>query len=228
LQPDAAVAWNYSVWYRHSEGWLYPRVEHLYSLKRSLKIYSHMQELGIPAIPHIYWGLPQDLDRWATWLGQNPLVTTIAVDLQTVDGPEAWQSAVRGLQHLRTLLPRPIHLFVSGVCRVERVAQLLHVWPEMTLSNMGAYFASDFVLFKPRFGLAYRWRTDINEWPRTAIFNEAVRQYTSVESSQFDRYRVGTFNASSASRASLSSVTAPAGHIIPVQLSLWEYAESTA
>ena len=42
IDPDVAIAWNYSVWHRHSAGWTYPRIEHLYNLKRSLKIYAEL------------------------------------------------------------------------------------------------------------------------------------------------------------------------------------------
>jgi hypothetical protein len=236
LKPDAAIAWNYSVWYHNSQGWINPRIEHLYSLKRSLKTYSHLQELGVPAIPHIYWGLPQDLDRWADWLTWNSSVTTIAVDLQTVDGSKAWQCAMRALGYLRALLPRPIHLFASGVCHLERVVQLRSVWPELTLSNMGAYFWSDFVRFKERFGLINPWRDDPEEWSRTTIFNEAVRQYMAVDSSAVASQRTAQFGArhahslasSTLNRATLSRIPDPVDRTGHVQLRLWDDVESVA
>jgi len=71
LEPDAVMAWNYSVWHRHSSGWAYPRIEQLYNLKRSLKVFGEMQQLGISAIPHTYWGHHDDLKRWVSWILEN-------------------------------------------------------------------------------------------------------------------------------------------------------------
>jgi hypothetical protein len=64
---------------------------------------------------------------------------------------------------------------------MERAWQLRRVWPELTLSNMGPYFVSDFVRYKRRFGLARPWAADPSAWSRIDIFNDAVRQYTNGE-----------------------------------------------
>lgn len=179
LEPDAAVAWGYSVWHRHARGWAYPRVEHLYNLKRSLKVYAELQTLGISAIPHIYWGTRDDLDRWADWLGANPSVTTLAVDLQTVDQLRAWRDALQALGYFRNMLPRSVHMLFNGVCRVERVAELRRLWPESSLCNFGAWFASAF-RYKEPYGLVCPWAASPAQWSRADIFQQVVRQYTAL------------------------------------------------
>jgi hypothetical protein len=224
------------VWHRHSQGWIYPRIEHLYNLNRSLKIFSQMQELDVPAIPHVYWGRPDDLDLWATWLGDNPCVTMFAIDLQTVDSPKSWNSALRALRYLRANLPRPVHLFASGICQIQRVAELRQVWPDSTLCNTGAYFTSGFGRFKDRFGLVRPWAPNPADWSRTDIFEKIVRQYMTVEP-----LGLGVANAHAAkndpSQLPIAlTVTPPvpsrsqpsAAPFRLVQLRLWDNAESVA
>ena len=137
VDPDVAIAWNYSVWHRHSSGWLYPRPEHLYNIKRSMKIYAELQGIGVRAIPHVYWGLRDDLERWADWLRDNPCVSTIAIDLQTADSDQDWRSIKSDISHFTRILPRRIKVLFSGVCHIDRWSILepsgrispLQLWP---------------------------------------------------------------------------------------------------
>jgi hypothetical protein len=175
VQPDLAVAWGFSVWYRHADGWVYPRAEQLYSIKRSLVTFANLQQLGIPAIPHIYWGDAEDLDRWARWLAANPTVSMIAVDLQTADSCADWSLALRGLAYLRTKARRDLHLLANGPCALPRIRDLDKVWPGCSVTNFGAYFAA-FFRYKRRYGLQAWWADD--DVSRQVIFQDAVSQYS--------------------------------------------------
>jgi len=187
IAPDAAVAWNYSVWHRHARGWRYPRIEQLYSLKRSLKIYAELQQFGIPAIPHVYWGKFEDLDRWSSWLHENPTTTTIAVDLQTVDTSQSWRDAYHTLRYLRSRLSRSVHLLINGVCRRERVLALHELWPELSVSNFAATFGNQLPYRKP-YGLRQAWLSGQVEWTRQEIFQNISAQYTSMANSDASQY----------------------------------------
>ena len=178
VDPDVAIAWSYSVWHRHSSGWIYPRVEHLYNIKRSMIIYADLQKMGIPAIPHLYWGLREDLDRWANWLQDNPCVSTIAIDLQTTDTGRDWQTAMEEIEYLRSILPRDIRLLFSGVCHIDKVIHLREVWPNLSVCNYAALFALQF-RFKRQYGLRSPW-VMCNNWSDAAIVESVVHQYEEV------------------------------------------------
>lgn len=153
VAPDAAIAWGFSVYQFTASGNPYLRLHQLYNIKRSLVVYAELQDLGIPAIPHTYWGSQSDLRRWSAWLESNTLVDTIAIDLQTADADRAWIEIMRDLGYFRTILSRDIRCLFNGVCRAERVKQLSELWPNSSLCNMGPYFAVVFPR-KTLFGLA--------------------------------------------------------------------------
>ena len=178
VDPDVAIAWNYSVWHRHSSGWLYPRPEHLYNIKRSMKIYAELQGIGVRAIPHVYWGLRDDLERWADWLRDNPCVSTIAIDLQTADSDQDWRSIKSDISHFTRILPRRIKVLFSGVCHIDRLVHLRAIWPNLSVCNYGPLFAQHF-RFKKRFGLQSPWLAN-SAWSNAAIFESAMRQYAYI------------------------------------------------
>lgn len=176
VAPDFAVAWSYSVWHRHAQGWDYPRIEQVYNIKRSLVIFQNLQSLGIPAIPHVYWGDRSDLDRWIAWLTYNPSVSTIAVDLQTADSDDVWRTALRDLSYLRQSLHRPPRVFINGPCVLDRLQELEFVWPGCSVSNFGAYFSSIYHR-KPMYGLKASW-TRFPALSRWVVFELATMEFT--------------------------------------------------
>ena len=175
VRPDLAIAWGFSVWYRHAEGWVYPRVEQLYSIKRSLVVYESLQRWGIPAIPHVYWGNHADLDRWGRWLAENPCVSTIAIDLQTADSISDWRIVLRGVTQLRGALRRDVRVLFNGPCALPRIRELDTIWPGCSFSNFGAYFSALF-RFKQGYGLDASWAGN-SLLPSQAIFRSAVSEY---------------------------------------------------
>lgn len=178
LRPDIAISWSYSVWHFDKFGNSFPRIEHLYNQKRGLIIFSELQKLGIPTIPHIYWGVRDDLRRWATWLDQNPCVSAIAIDLQTVDSEEDWQDVLEDVRYFRTILPRTVSCIFGGICRVDRVQSIRTIWPNLSLCNFGAYFSA-LLPKKPLFGLRPRVGS-FDEWPPSRVFRDTVSQYSAL------------------------------------------------
>jgi hypothetical protein len=144
IRPDAAIAWGYSMWHRFPTGEPTPRLDHWYNLKRSLIVYAELQDIGVPAIPHMYWGLREDLLRWSEWLRQNPGVSVMAIDLQTVDADADWQAIIRDIRYFRSVLPRDIRRLFSGICEASRIRTLREVWPNSSLCNQGPFFSVAF------------------------------------------------------------------------------------
>lgn len=178
IEPDAAIAWGYSVWHYDSTGRPYPRPDHLYNLKRSLIVYASLQELGVAAIPHMYWGIRKDLDRWSEWLGDNISVSTISIDLQTVDSDTDWVGVMRDLSYFHDILPRDIRCVFNGICKAQRVQQLRELWPNSSLCNFGPFFAIVFPR-KNLFGLP-PIPNDGRRRSYTRIFHGMVDQYTNL------------------------------------------------
>lgn len=178
INPDAAIAWGYSVWHHTATGTITPRIEHLYNLKRSLKVYAELQELHIPAIPHMYWGLRADLHSWANWLDRNPSVTTIAMDLQTVDRDVDWDAVIRAVRYFRSILPRPVHCVFNGICRTDRLIQLHVAWPNSSVLNFGAWFAAA-IPRKPLAGICPPVIVSDNH-PQRGICHAAAKRYEHV------------------------------------------------
>lgn len=178
IRPDLATAWGYSVWYRHAEGWIYPRIEQLNNIKRSLVTYQNLQSMGIPAIPHVYWGDCSDLDRWVEWLSENPSVSTIAVDLQTTDSCGDWATALRGIAYLRRTLPRKVKALFNGPSKPERIGELAAIWPDCSITSFAAYFSA-INRFKPMFGLRASW-TIQPPLLRGSIVQLATEEYSEI------------------------------------------------
>jgi hypothetical protein len=126
LRPDAVVAPDFSTWDRD------PRLEQRYAIVRSVRVFGLLQEHGIPAIPHVYWGTLADQDDWIRWLNAND-VRDIAIDMQCkrrITAPYLGQ-----LSRLYAALDRPPHLLVNGVAHRASLAAILRVWPDASFTS---------------------------------------------------------------------------------------------
>lgn len=119
---DLFVPPNYSMW--HSQ----PHLERWINLKRSLIVYETMQDLGLEAIPHVYWFGHRDVERWALWINTNPNVRAIAIDLQTIGSNERllWNQTMSEMKYLASLLNRPIHFLISGPQVEHRIRDIIN------------------------------------------------------------------------------------------------------
>jgi hypothetical protein len=126
---SAVTAVNYSVWD------VQPHAERLINIKRSLLTYEDWQNLGVPAIPHIYWSGPVNLDAWLHWLATNPTVSMVAIDMQTLRTDKDWTRALEGLKYFVGKLSRPIHFLITGPQTPLRVLQIRQLLPSVTLTN---------------------------------------------------------------------------------------------
>jgi hypothetical protein len=123
------AAVNYSVWDSQ------PHSERLINIKKSLLTYEDLQNIGIPAIPHIYWYGRVNLNAWLRWLDNNPTVGVIAINMQTLRKQQDWERALNDLRYFVTNLKRPIHFLITGPQTPLRVAEIKSVLPFLNMTN---------------------------------------------------------------------------------------------
>lgn len=162
------TAINYSVWLKD------PHAERLINIKRGLLTFEDMQQLNMPAMPHIYWTGRKDLIRWANWLAQNRGVRTIAINLQTERG-ETWNQTLRDLEFFVSLLDASQRLLITGASNPTRARQLKKVIPNLTLSNKDcAISAVNSFLMKELHGKIEKSYSDL---PKNEIFRKNIELY---------------------------------------------------
>lgn len=126
---DLITGINYSIWFDH------PHAERLINPKRGLITFREFQELGIPAIPHIYWSGNKDILRWCDWLYLNPCVCIVAIDTQTERSGKDWERTITGLRFLVSNLNREIHFLITGPSTPSRIRQIKSIVPKLSIAN---------------------------------------------------------------------------------------------
>jgi hypothetical protein len=93
----AVIAPNFSV-YEDA-----PRIDHLYSMKRSKTVYNELLDAGINSIPDVSWYSRQDLDSWAEEITVKN-IKLIAFSFQVVDvklkTANIWRCNLLGFRYL--------------------------------------------------------------------------------------------------------------------------------
>jgi hypothetical protein len=128
---DLVTSINYSIWDFH------PHPEKIFNVKRSLVIYQEMQELGMPAVPHIYWYSRKSMALWADWLNSNHVVNVAAMNIQTLATAD-WLTFITELREFVARLKRPIHFIITGPVAPARIAQMKESLGTFTLTNSSA------------------------------------------------------------------------------------------
>ncbi len=116
---DLVLAPNYSIYGN------YPRAEMLINMRRNLAVTAQMRSLGINAVANLYWFRLEDLKRYEDWaVDTHP--PGVAVNLQTFRTDRDWEGyALPGLGYLSAALPTATRVVVTGVSRVDRIAELV-------------------------------------------------------------------------------------------------------
>lgn len=198
LDLELISAINYSVWLKD------PHAERLINIKRGLLTFEDMQQLNMPAIPHIYWTGRKDLIRWANWLSQNHGVRTIAINLQTERGG-TWNQTIRDLEFFVSLLGNSQHLLITGASNPTRARQLKRVIPNLTLSNKDcAISAVNSFLMKELHGKIEKSHSDL---PKNEIFRKNIELYEDLLKS--DRVHLDKFPGTLLSREGFSQTKEP-------------------
>lgn len=172
---DIVTSVNYSVWLDH------PHAERLINLKRNLITFQELQDLEIPAVPHIYWTGRKDLMRWRDWLANNKGVNMVAINLQTERerGNAIWKQTLEDLKFFVSILNRPIHFLITGPSKPERIKQLQNILPRFTLTNgaCARRAASGYLIKEDQGSLHYEHS---NEMPKNKILEENIKFYEKI------------------------------------------------
>lgn len=126
-QPDFVVAPDFSVWDGD------PALGGQYNSVRGLRFYEALQRAGVPAIPHLFWGNPRQLNEWSAWLRDN-VPPVISMDVQCRGGAQ-FTRLLADLGMLRERLAAPTRLLVSGIGPTRDLARLLERWPDVTVTR---------------------------------------------------------------------------------------------
>ncbi|NUK15793.1 DUF4417 domain-containing protein [Streptomyces lunaelactis] len=116
---DLVLSPNYSIY----GNW--PRTEHLLNMRRCLLIAQEFADAGVAAVPNVYWFRLEDLKRYTAWIEDAP-PPAIAVNVQTVRENNNWDTwALPGLYWLAENLPADLPVILTGLSRVDRIAQVV-------------------------------------------------------------------------------------------------------
>lgn len=129
IDVDLMTAIDYSVF------WDQPHLERLVNMKRSLVTFDIFQQLGTPAIPHLYWSSKKDIERWAEWLRLNPSVTHVAMYWGLFKDPVSWRKQVKFLEYFNQMIDRPITQLISGPSTLEKINDLLAISPQLVITS---------------------------------------------------------------------------------------------
>jgi len=129
---NAATSLNFSIYLDRS------RLEHLVNIKRSWLTVQRMQETSrlIP-IPHVQWATPLDLERqldYAQSQGFHPLTMNLQMWKR-----QGWEAVAAGIDIIRERAP-DLHLLITGVAGLKRMAELVDLLPNTCFTNTTAHY----------------------------------------------------------------------------------------
>lgn len=124
-----------------------PRIDHLYSMKRSSIVYNEMIEQGIPAVPDITWYNQIDLDQWIREINKNEL-KTISYSFQVTDirlkNSTWWRHYLMGFRYMCQRIPEDVQIIIAGIVSPTRLQAIKRAAKGRKLSvlNQTAYLQS--------------------------------------------------------------------------------------
>ena len=129
LNFDLVTGINYSIWLDQ------PHAERLINIKRNLITFVEMQNLGIPAIPHLYWSGHADIDRIIDWLNSNSKIRLAALNLQTLKSNTDWQTFIHEFRYFAQKVDPKIHFIISGPSTLSRIITVAGILPNFSYTN---------------------------------------------------------------------------------------------
>lgn len=127
----AAMGWDLVLTPNFSMYGNQPRTEHLLNFRRNLLVAAELAELGVPAVPNLYWYRLEDLERIVAWLGDT-IPVAVATNCQTFRTDDAWaQMLVPGFTYLAAALddlPAPTKVVLTGLSRAARIAEAVRIF----------------------------------------------------------------------------------------------------
>ncbi|MCX0356211.1 DUF4417 domain-containing protein [Clostridium perfringens] len=116
-----------------------PRLEHIYNIQRSKRVYNEMINEGLPAIPDVSWYSKEDLNFWIREIKANN-IKTIAFSFMNVDtklkASNAWKHYLLGFKILDFKIPKDVQIIVAGISSIQRVEEILKISKDRKISFM--------------------------------------------------------------------------------------------
>ncbi|WP_245160675.1 DUF4417 domain-containing protein [Clostridium perfringens] len=116
-----------------------PRLEHIYNIQRSKRVYNEMISEGLPAIPDVSWYSKEDLELWIKEIKNNN-IKTIAFSFMNVDtklkASNAWKHYLLGFKILDCKIPKDVQIIVAGISSIQRVEEILKISKDRKISFM--------------------------------------------------------------------------------------------
>jgi len=122
---SAATGPTFSVFGETNEGVTTPASHHALMLMRHHMIIKEMQDVGLPAVPNLYWANEREQQRWVEWLNKNEQVHTISRDFSRTKQPAAFIKRLVSLGQILERVNRPLHLILVGVGAMK-ASQAVH------------------------------------------------------------------------------------------------------
>ena len=116
-----------------------PRLEHIYNIQRSKRVYNEMIIEGLPAIPDVSWYSKEDLELWIKEIKTNN-IKTIAFSFMNVDtrlkASNSWKHYLLGFKILDFKMPKDVQIIVIGISSIQRVEEILKISKDRKISFM--------------------------------------------------------------------------------------------
>lgn len=122
---DLALTPNFSMYGNQ------PRTEHLLNFRRNLLVAAELADLGVAAVPNLYWYRLEDLERIVAWAADT-LPVAVATNCQTFCTDDAWaEMLVPGFTYLAAALDdlgAATKVVLTGLSRADRIAQAVAIF----------------------------------------------------------------------------------------------------
>lgn len=93
-----------------------PFSNHTAMLMRHNRVLAETQAAGMLSAPNLYWldGDIRQIDRWASWLRDNPTIQVVSRDFTSTSHPHIIERKLSELLHLLDLTQRSYHVLIIG------------------------------------------------------------------------------------------------------------------
>ena len=112
-----------------------PPIENLINMRESLESFHQLQAHGVPAVPTVSFCNERDVERWTTWLTDNPSVRMVALDFQDARRRRGWSFVLGGFRELARAAPADIHYLIRGASKEDRIQDLFAATSRITVVN---------------------------------------------------------------------------------------------
>jgi hypothetical protein len=126
---SAGTGATFSVTSLTTQNTLVPFAHHSAMLMRHHRTLVEMQTAGLCSIPNLYWldGDQREIERWASWLQDNPLIHSVSRDFSSTNHWSVVSKKLKELLLLLNMARRSFHVLIVGTGQMNapRIAKAL-------------------------------------------------------------------------------------------------------